>query len=233
MKSSTIRRSTLSRETMEVIENLAKDQEQDGGLGEYVRPDEVKHDTQDSQNSKTQEIDLLWQNFKATQFNTNSPTAYVLIGFVSGLVVSLIMTLGTGYYLTKSGKLSFHSVSVPVHKSATLEQQAESAQDIVEAKVSVPTEDETTSVSATVQVNTPADNEVSLSSGGENTSEIENYDKSKMKKYIVKNGDTAESIIKNYYGSYSPEKAELIKKVNKLESLDRINIDQEIWLPVK
>ena len=40
MKSSTIRRSTLSKESMEVIETLAKEQENEGSLGVYVRPDE-------------------------------------------------------------------------------------------------------------------------------------------------------------------------------------------------
>ena len=58
-----------------------------------------------------------------------------------------------------------------------------------------------------------------------------NLDKSKMKKYIVKSGDTGESILKHYYGSFSPEKAELVRKVNNLESLDRINIGQELFIP--
>ena len=47
MKSSTIRRSTLSRETMEVIENLSK--ENDSVPSEYVRPEEEE---------KTQQIQL-------------------------------------------------------------------------------------------------------------------------------------------------------------------------------
>ncbi len=62
MKSSTIRRSTLSRETMEVIENLAKEQDPNG-LNEYVRPEDVESSSSDSFSSmaqeKAQEIDLL------------------------------------------------------------------------------------------------------------------------------------------------------------------------------
>ena len=54
-----------------------------------------------------------------------------------------------------------------------------------------------------------------------------------MKKYIVKNGDTVESIIKKAYGSYTPERAELIMKANNLKTLDRINIDQELLLPAE
>ena len=54
-----------------------------------------------------------------------------------------------------------------------------------------------------------------------------------MKKYVVKNGDTVESIIKKNYGTYSPEKAELIMKANNMQSLDRINIDQELLIPMQ
>ena len=56
-------------------------------------------------------------------------------------------------------------------------------------------------------------------------------DTSKMTKYVVKNGDTAEKIIKNHYGVYSEEKAQMVMKANNLSSLDRINIDQELLLP--
>ena len=80
MKSSTIRRSTLSRETMEVIENLSK--ENDSVPSEYVRPEEEEKTPTDSIENKAQEIDLLWQTFKSTQFNTNSPMAYISMGFV-------------------------------------------------------------------------------------------------------------------------------------------------------
>ena len=52
-----------------------------------------------------------------------------------------------------------------------------------------------------------------------------------MTKYKVKSGDTIESIIKQHYGTYSPDKAEQIMQVNNMKSLDHINIDQEILLP--
>ena len=227
MKSSTIRRSTLSRESMEVIENLVKQQDAENDMGEYIRPVDYEKSSSETGNSKAQEIDLLWQNFKTTQFNTNSPTAYILLGFLIGVVVSLVLTFCTGYYYSKSGKLTFNS-AVPVKKSMTLEQQAESAQEVVEAKVSVPTEDEVSQTGTNVSVQ--SENSQSTEAA---IADVQNIDKSKMKKYIVKSGDTGESIIKHYFGSYSPEKAELIKKVNNLESLDRINIDQELLIPVE
>lgn len=226
MKSSTIRRSTLSRESMEVIENLVRQQDDENDMGEYIRPVDYEAPSDSDNGSKAQEIDLLWQNFKATQFNTNSPTAYIMLGFLIGVVVSLGLTFVTGFYYVKSGKLVFNSAAVS-HKPATLEQQAESAQEIVEAKVTVPSEDE---VVPPVQNNTVLEQETNTVDSDESQSTA-NLDKSKMKKYIVKSGDTGESILKHYYGSYSPEKAELVRKVNNLESLDRINIGQELFIP--
>ncbi len=220
MKSSTIRRSTLSRESIEVIENLSKEQSPEDVIGEYVRPED---ETSGVDSGKAQEIDLLWQNFKSTQFNTNSPTAYVLMGFCLGLLVATVLALAVCGYCIKSGKFP-SSVTKAVLNSQqvqTLEQQASEAQQEVDNKVSVPTEDETAKGTEQTAETIPAEN-------SETT-----LDTSKMKKYIVKSGDTGESIIKHYYGSYSPEKAELIMKANNLKSLDRINIDQELLIPVE
>jgi hypothetical protein len=199
---------------MEVIENLAKEQDEEN-LGEYVR-DEVEEKVVETTN-KAQEIDLLWQNFKATQFSTNSPSAYILLGFVIGVIVSAICFVCIGLYASKSGhaiQFGNKALFAPNEVSETIEDQAQEASDEVEAKVSIPTEEET---SAPTEVST----------------ESTNFDTSKMKKYIVKDGDTGESIIKHYYGSYSPEKAELIMKANNLKTLDRINIDQELLIPVE
>ena len=219
MKSSTIRRSTLSRESIEVIENLSKEQNSDNSIGEYVRPEDTVQ-VEETQNSKTQEIDLLWQNFKPAQFNTNSPIAYILIGFCVGFLVSAFLGLSISAYCIKTGKIPSGIVnavySMPQSQN-TIEQQAEEAQNDIENRISVPTEDDTE------QTVNHQDN-----------SETEpTFDNSKMKKYIVKSGDTGESIIKHYYGSYSPEKAELIMKANNLKTLDRINIDQELLIPVE
>lgn len=225
MKSSTIRRSTLSKESMEVIENLVKQQDtQEDGVGEYIRPvDYEENSSESSIASKAQEIDLLWQNFKSTQFNSNSPTAYILLGAAVGVVLALVLTFSTGYYLSKSGKLTIQYNSV-VAKSNTLEQDAATAQDVVEAKVSVPSEDEISTKPVVGETAKAVDSA---------SADVQKIDQSKMKKYVVKSGDTGESIIKHYYGSYSPEKAELIKKVNNLDSLDRINIDQELLIPME
>ena len=209
MKSSTIRRSTLSKESMEVIETLAKEQEGEGSLGEYVRPDEVQA-ANDS--SKSQEIDLLWQNFKPAQFTTNSPAMNILLGFGLGVLTTVVIA-----GLCVNGYLKSHDIkakAVPVQENI-LDQQTDNS---VDAKVVL-----------------PSDNEVVSQEGQVSDSAIDNsantIDTSNMKKYIVQSGDTVEGIIKKHYGSYSPEKAELIMNANKLESLDRLQIDQELLIP--
>ena len=229
MKSSTIRRSTLSRETMEVIENLSK--ENDGIPSEYVRPEEEEKTPTDSIENKAQEIDLLWQTFKSTQFNTNSPMAYISMGFVSGVVVTLVVLACLGTFVAKSN-ITAENINLPKKpmfnleklnifaKKATeptLEEQTDVAENTASNKVSVPTE----APIAQNETNTKDSNK---------TQEVNLQN---AKKYVVKNGDTGEGIIKHYFGAYTPERAEKVMKANNLTSLDRINIGQELIIPVE
>ena len=102
MKSSTIRRSTLSKESMEVIENLSKEQEMNNLPGEYVRPEETASQEAQTSSNKSQEIDLLWQTFKTSQFSSNSPGAYLLGGFVAGILTTIITIGCLGAFVLKS-----------------------------------------------------------------------------------------------------------------------------------
>lgn len=228
MKSSTIRRSTLSKETMEVIENLAKEQDENG-IGEYVRPDDVEEPKtkENEPNAMSQEIDLLWQNFKTAQFNTNSPIMNISIGIIIGVVATLLVLFGISALSSDTPNTAKHAKfniqKIFSHKKTvkepTLEQQASFEDKENETqKVSIPNENE----------------EIAQNTEGQTTASKENdsnIDTSKMTKYVVKNGDTAEKIIKNHYGTYSDEKAQMVMKANNLSSLDRINIDQELLLP--
>lgn len=83
MKSSTIRRSNLSKEKMAVLEALAKYRYEscNDSVGVYVRPNREK------------ELDLLWQNFKVNEKTDKSPSVYLTAGFVAGAVVMLILTV--------------------------------------------------------------------------------------------------------------------------------------------
>lgn len=83
MKSSTIRRSNLSKEKMAVLEALSKYRREayDSSPSVYVRP------------SKEQELDLLWKNFNINKQESKSPNVYLFAGFVAGAVVMLILTV--------------------------------------------------------------------------------------------------------------------------------------------
>ena len=83
MKSSTLRRSNLSKEKMAVLEALSKykqDSSYDNSPNVYVRP------------NKEKELDLLWQNFKISQKSEKSPSVYLATGFIAGAVTMLMLT---------------------------------------------------------------------------------------------------------------------------------------------
>ena len=177
----------------------------------------------------SQEIDLLWQNFKTNQFNTNSPIVHLFVGILIGIVLTsavfVIHSMVTKDS-TNSGKSSVLGIenifkSKEKVEEPTLEQQANIQQNI-------PADSDVNSVDNAVKENT--ETPVAETSEAEPTAS-NNVDTSSMTKYKVKSGDTIESIIKQHYGTYSPDKAEQIMKVNNMPSLDRINIDQEILLP--
>ena len=214
MKSSTIRRSTLSRESMDVYENLAREQQyEESSMGEYYRPDEVSQDDYESSN-KSKEIDLLWQNFKTTQFNTNSPVVNLVVGFVAGVLTTIVLMACFGVF----SKTPSTTSSLPVVEQ-TLSEQAEDAQEELNSRVSVPGEDDT--VQPVTEVSKVEETAPITSSN--NTSS--------MTKYVVKDGDTGEAIIKRHYGVWSEEKMNAIIKVNNLKNLDRLHIDQVLYLP--
>ena len=82
MKSSTIRRSNLSKEKMAVLEALSKYRQDsyDNSPNVYVRP------------NKEKELDVLWQNFKLNQKADKAPGVYLATGFIAGAIVMLAVT---------------------------------------------------------------------------------------------------------------------------------------------
>ncbi len=82
MKSSTLRRSNLSKERMLVLEELSRNKKQpyDASPGIYVRA------------NKEKELDVLWQNFRVNQKEDKSPGIYLATGFIAGAIAMLIMT---------------------------------------------------------------------------------------------------------------------------------------------
>lgn len=92
MKSTTIRRSNLSKEKMAVLEALKtyRNDSSDYAPNVYIRPSEVQHEKKD-------ELDVLWKNFKIHDINSSeqTPKVYIATGIVAGflLLVAISMTL--------------------------------------------------------------------------------------------------------------------------------------------
>lgn len=103
MKSSTLRRSNLSKERMLVLEELSKNRKQpyDASPGVYVRA------------NKEKELDVLWQNFKVSQKEDKSPGIYLATGFIAGAVAMLVMTTLLSFTIHGTDSQSF---TAPKHK---------------------------------------------------------------------------------------------------------------------
>ncbi len=226
MKSSTVGRSALSKESMDMIENLSN-QENDmiyenssGNSYEVYEnlPDEYVRNSDSgstsSSKSMSKEIDLLWQNFKNQQLNSKSPLVYFIGGIIVGVIItaSVFMLLGNSS-LSTNVKTVDSSVVAPVEDEITEDSKYSSSQiqdnSINEEEVNIQSEPSDKSVESKVSYS------------------------GKTKKYIIKDGDTVERIIKKEYGSYSVERAEAIMKANNLSNLDHISIDQVLLLPIE
>ncbi len=103
MKSSTIRRSNLSKEKMAVLEALSQYRHDpyDNSPGIYVRPDKEK------------ELDILWQNFKINQKTDRSPGIYLTAGFIVGAVVMLVISVIISFSANGLSSLKEHLVWAP------------------------------------------------------------------------------------------------------------------------
>lgn len=104
MKSSTIRRSNLSKEKMAVLEALSKYRHEayDSSPAVYVRPNREK------------ELDLLWQNFRVNQKTEKSPNVYLGAGFVAGAVVMLLLTVLISFSMKGLSSVSDKISQTPV-----------------------------------------------------------------------------------------------------------------------
>ncbi len=225
MKSSTIGRSMLSKESMDVIENLSNDEYINDNVNEIVQnqdiddaPGEYLRSEKEEENNKSKEIDLLWQTFKTSQFNTNSPIVYVIEGFILGVITTLAIMMLLGSFGVKPKINTSENVSTPVESIERVDVPGET---VIEGGVVAQETNEE------VQGETP-DSKVS-----ETDNQVTNTEPQVLKKYVIKDGDTVEAIIKQHYGSYTPERAQNIMKANKLTNLDRISIGQVLLLPVE
>lgn len=229
MKSSTIRRSALSKESMNVIEQLSGEEfvdyahienEENDAPNEYLRPEATPKP--EPRNTKSQEIDLLWQTFKSAQFNTNSPWMQIVGGFLLGLSAAfLIVSTFLVYSANKTGNIvNSKQILINFGNSSKSVESVQMSEDISE----IQNQEQTT-----VNEETEVQNQTS-ETGNTDTA---TYDYAQTKKYTIQDGDTVEGIIKKYYGAYTPERAEAIMKANNLTNLDHISIGQVLIIPIE
>lgn len=182
MKSSTIRRSNLSKEKMAVLEALSKYRQDsyDNSPSVYVRP------------NKEKELDVLWQSFKVNQKQDKSPSVYLATGFIAGAVFMLILTT----------LISFSAKGL----QSAQEDIAASAPKVKKEKMNISFIPSSTEQTAEVTAN-----------------EV----------YTVQSGDTMESILVRFYGSYSKEKEQLVLKTNNMTNPNKLAIGQKLTIPME
>ena len=103
MKSTTLRRSNLSKEKMAVLEALKKyrSEEQDSAPCVYLRPEDLN-------GSKKSELDLLWQNFKfndISSWSEKTPKLYIASGVIAGILLVAVFSM-TIFFAHSVGKSS-------------------------------------------------------------------------------------------------------------------------------
>ena len=123
MKSSTLHRSNLTKERMELLREIKaqKHASNDSAPGIYVRP------------VKEKELDVLWQSFKINQKSEKSSSIYMIAGFVGGAIAMFLLTAIISFAthvfsnnsLTLQAKQELPELTKPVVASTVLNSKKE------------------------------------------------------------------------------------------------------------
>ena len=247
MKSSTIRRSNLSKEKMAVLEALSKFNDanninlnnsdinsepiEDGSPEVYVRQ------------NKEKELDLLWKDFKMPK-GERSPIVYLGIGFISGIIATLlvgaIIVRGLDYYNHTVFEIE---AEVEGFGSNNVDSAVVSDMDN-KTEVSAPLDvNKTINTSSLTNTAVEANKEAATNSGkkfgffgntsSNNAKQTEETVAAQNKEYEVQEGDTIDKIVRTFYGSYSTENVDAILKANNMSNPNKLSIGQKLIIPVK
>lgn len=185
MKSTTLRRSNITREKVQMME----------ALNRYNR----QHQDEDfykSQN-KTRELDALWQSFGLrSQRNEKAPQVYFVTGLVFGVIITLAIVIVVSLLI---------NISTPRDDMMTMPKK--SAVTEADEKFSfIPADSAASKPAAPVVRN---------------------------EEYTVKSGDTLESIVIRFYGSFDMRKVNAIQNANKMANPNALSIGQKLIIPMK
>ena len=183
MKSTTLRRSNITREKVAMMEALSR----------YNR----QHQDEDfyKAQNKTREFDVLWQSFGVKSAKTEkAPQGYFVTGLVAGVIVTLAITTVISLLINLSSPKD--DIIVPSKKAGI--ESSEKFSFI------------------------PADSAAVKASSSVLTNE----------EYVVKEGDTLESIVIRFYGSFDMSKVNAIQSTNKMANPNALSIGQKLIIPM-
>ena len=181
MKSTTLRRSNITREKIAMMEALDR----------YNR----EHQEEDfyRRQSKNKELDMLLQNFGVRQQKVEkAPQVYFVVGLIAGVIITLRITT---------------VVSILIN-------------------ISTPKED------AVPKVKTAAAENVKFRFIPADSSKTVTAPAVTREEYTVKEGDTLESIVIRFYGSFGMDKVNMIQEANKMANPNALSIGQKLIIPV-
>ena len=184
MKSTTLRRSNITREKVSMME----------ALNRYNR--EHQHEDFYRTQSKNRELDALWQSFGVKPSKSEkAPQVYFVTGLVIGVIITLLITTFVSLLINLSTPKD--DIIVPDKKAAT-----ESSGRFTFI---------------------PAD---STSSKKASPITVSNEE------YVVKEGDTLESIVIRFYGSFDMNKVNAIQEANQMANPNALSIGQKLIIPM-
>ena len=180
MKSTTLRRSNITREKVAMMEALSR----------YNREhqDEDFYRTQ----SKNRELDALWQSFGVKQKNEKAPQVYFVTGLITGVIITLVITTFVSLLI---------NISTPKDDIAPVKATKQSSGKFT----FIPADNASKKPSAPVTLN---------------------------EEYIVKEGDTLESIVIRFYGSFDMNHVGAIQEANKMANPNALTIGQKLIIPI-
>ena len=184
MKSTTLRRSNITREKVAMMEALSR----------YNR----QHQDEDfyKAQNKTRELDVLWQSFGVKpNKNEKAPQVYFVTGLICGVIITLAITTVISLLINLSTPKD--DIIVPSKKSAAVEANGKFSFISADSAATKPT--------APILTN---------------------------EEYVVKEGDTLESIVIRFYGSFDMNKVNAIQSVNKMANPNALSIGQKLTIPM-
>ena len=183
MKSTTLRRSNITKEKVQMMEALSRYNRQ--------HQDEDFYKTQ----NRTNEIDALWKSFGIkSNKNEKAPQVYFVTGFVLGVIATLAIITILSLLINLSTPKD--DVEMPAKKAAI----------------------ETTGKFSFIPADSAATKPVVTTLANE--------------EYTVKEGDTLESIVIRFYGSFDLNRVKAIQNTNKMANPNALSIGQKLIIPM-